>query len=429
MDNLTHSIIGATVGAVLQRSLPAEATQEAQHVRHRLLLVATALASNFPDLDLLLSPLLQAPLGYLLHHRGYTHTALLALPQGLLLAALIWLCWPAARALLRTSSMARGALGLGIGLGLALHLLMDYCNSYGLHQWYPFDARWWYGDIVFIVEPLFWVVLGVPLALMIARRWLRLVVLLALAAVLLFFAQKALLAWPAVLVLGLLGGLCALVQGRAEAAQSGQSHHQGQGQGRGRGRGRAGLLLGLALSGGFLLLQNYASLQGRQLLTALLQQQDPRAQVVDVAMTAFPSMPLCWAYASVESNPRQGYYRLRRGVLSLAPVVTCPAALAAAEPAHPLSPAVQEISQVLIPLAALQKLKEQNCAAEAWLRFARLPALALVSGTLGDYRFAATPKGNFTTLETAHTGKCPVGVPQWDYPRRDLLSAPTSGIL
>lgn len=415
MDNLTHSIIGAAVGAVVQRSLPAEATPDAQRLRHRLLLVATALASNFPDLDLVLSPLLQAPLGYLLHHRGYTHTALLALPQGLMLAALIWLCWPAARALLRTSSMARRALGLGIGLGLALHLLMDYSNSYGLHPWYPFDARWFYGDMVFIVEPLFWVVLGVPLARMIARRWLRYAVLLALAAVLLVCARQALLAWPAVLVLGLLGGLGALVQGRSE--------DQGQGQ------GIAGLLLGLALSGAFLVLQGYASMQGRQMLTALLQQQDPRAQVVDVAMTAFPSMPLCWSYASVESNPRQGYYRLRRGVLSLAPAVSCPAALAAAEPTHPLSPAVQEIAQVLMPLAALQKLKDTNCAADAWLRFARLPALALVNGTLGDYRFAATPSGNFTTLETAHTGTCPVGVPQWDYPRRDLLSVPANGIL
>ncbi len=427
MDNLTHSIIGAAVGAVVQRTLPAEATPEAQRLRHCLLLVATALASNFPDLDLLLSPLLQAPLGYLLHHRGYTHTALLALPQGLLLAALIWLCWPAARTLLRTSSTARRALGLGIGLGLALHLLMDYCNSYGLHPWYPFDARWFYGDMVFIVEPLFWVVLGVPLALMIARRWLRYGSLLALAGVLLVCAQRGLLAWPALLVLGLLGALCALVQARATVPQPVKDQAQGPVQG--PVRSCAGLLLGLALSGGFLALQSYASHQGRQMLTTLLQQQDPRAQVVDVAMTAFPSMPLCWTYASVESNPRQGYYRLRRGVLSLAPAVTCPAALAAAEPGNALSPAVQEIAQVLIPLSELQKLKESNCAAEAWLRFARLPALLLATGTLGDYRFAATPNGNFTTLETAQTGKCPVGVPQWDYPRRDLLSAPVEPIV
>jgi sec-independent protein translocase protein TatC len=47
------------------------------------------LAGNFPDLDLVLTPLLPAPLGYLLHHRGHTHTVLYALPQMLLLAALM----------------------------------------------------------------------------------------------------------------------------------------------------------------------------------------------------------------------------------------------------------------------------------------------------------------------------------------------------
>jgi hypothetical protein len=63
--------------------------------------------------------------------------------------------------------------GLAIGMGLALHLAMDYTNSYGLHPWYPFNARWFYGDMVFIVEPLFWVVLGVPLAMLVQRPGLR----------------------------------------------------------------------------------------------------------------------------------------------------------------------------------------------------------------------------------------------------------------
>ncbi|MYM38745.1 metal-dependent hydrolase [Duganella qianjiadongensis] len=415
MDNLTHSIIGAAVGVVVQRSLPAEPDSAAQRLRHRLLLLACVLASNFPDLDLLLSPLLQQPLGYLLHHRGFTHTALLAIPQGLLLAGLLWLLWPAARTLLRASRTARRGLGLAIGLGLALHLLMDYSNSYGLHPWYPFDARWFYGDMVFIVEPLFWVLLGVPLAMLVRRPWLRYGWLLALAGVVLAFAFKAYLLWPALAALGLLGVAGAWVQRRAGE------------------QGRAGLLLGLALSAVFLGLQAYTSQLGRQAVTAALQQLDPKAQVLDVAMTAFPSMPLCWTYASVESNPRQGYYRLRRGVLSLSPALDCPAALVGSEARQPLSPTVSEFAHVLAPLAALQTLQEQNCMAAAWLRFARLPALVLATGSLSDYRFAATPKGNFTVLETAGAGQppgqCPSGVPQWDYPRQDLLVPRVNGIL
>ena len=87
MDNLTHSIIGFGAGELIHRSLPREVEDRAQQVRHRLLLVACALASNFPDLDLVLNNLLPPPLGYLLHHRGHTHTALLAIPQARLLAA------------------------------------------------------------------------------------------------------------------------------------------------------------------------------------------------------------------------------------------------------------------------------------------------------------------------------------------------------
>lgn len=412
MDNLTHSIIGAAVGAVVQRSLAPETDAPSQRLRHRLLLLACALASNFPDLDLILSPLLQQPLGYLLHHRGFTHTALLAIPQGLLLAGLLWLLWPAARQLLRTSRTARRGLGLAIGSGLALHLLMDYTNSYGLHPWYPFDARWFYGDMVFIIEPLFWVVLGVPLALLVRRPWLRYGWLMLLGVVLLALAALNYLLWPAVLLLGVLGLAGALVQRRAGE------------------QGRAGLLLGLGLSVAFLCLQAGTSYLGRRAVTAALQQHDNKAQVLDVAMTAFPSMPLCWAYASVESNPKHGYYRLRRGVLSLMPAVACPAALVGQEVSQPLSPQVGEFAHVMAPIAALQELQQKNCVVDAWLRFARLPALTLATGTLGDYRFAVTPNGNFTTLETAAwpASACPRGVPQWDYPRKDMLAAPATGI-
>src|SRR5471032_3032549 len=169
MDNITHSIIGFGVGELVHRSLPPEARQDSQRTRHRLLLVSCALASNFPDLDLFLGKLLPDPLGYLLNHRGHTHTLLFAIPQALLLAALLWLLWPSARALLNASKTARWGLAASVLLGLALHLLMDYTNSYGIHPFYPFDGRWFYGDMVFIVEPLFWVAIGVPMALI--MRW------------------------------------------------------------------------------------------------------------------------------------------------------------------------------------------------------------------------------------------------------------------
>jgi len=386
LDNITHSIIGFGVGEVVHRSLPAEADSLSQRVRHRLLLVACALASNFPDLDLFLTKLLPDPLGYLLNHRGHTHTVLWALPQALLLAALLWLCWPSARALLRVSRAARLGLALSVGIGLALHLLMDFTNSYGVHPWYPFDGRWLYGDMVFIIEPLFWVAIGVPMALIMRWRWLRMAGLLALFAALVFFAAREYLGWMSFVALLLIGVACGFAQWRAGE------------------QGRGGLLLALGVSGAFIAVQGVASHAGRERIEAELMHADPASRVLDVAMTAFPSQPLCWAYVSVQSNGVQ--YRLQRGVLSLA-ADSCPAGLR--EPTQTVSGSLQE----------LRALKTNNCHVDAWLRFGRMPIL--LDGVLSDYRFATTPRGNFTSLRVNEQAPCPQGVPAWGYPRADLF--------
>ncbi|HEX5344666.1 MAG TPA: metal-dependent hydrolase [Duganella sp.] len=388
MDNITHSIIGFGVGEVVHRSLPAEADSVSQRVRHRLLLVACALASNFPDLDLFLTKLLPDPLGYLLNHRGHTHTLLWAVPQALLLAALLWLCWPSARALLRTSRPARLGLALSVGIGLALHLLMDFTNSYGVHPWYPFDGRWLYGDMVFIIEPLFWVAIGVPMALIMRWRWLRMTGLLALFAALVFFAAREYIGWGSFLALLLIAAACGFAQWRAGE------------------QGRGGLLLALGVSVAFIAVQGVASHAGRARIVAELQRVDPSSRVLDVAMTAFPSQPLCWAYVGIASNGAQ--YRLQRGVMSLAEA-TCPAGLR------------EQTQTVSGSLHELRALKASSCQVDAWLRFGRMPILA--GGVISDYRFATTPRGNFTSLRVAEGAgaPCPQGVPAWSYPRADLF--------
>ncbi|HEX8404814.1 MAG TPA: metal-dependent hydrolase [Duganella sp.] len=414
MDNLTHSIIGFGVGELVHRSLPREADKAddldgaAQRTRHRLLLVSCALASNFPDLDLFLTRLLPDPLGYLLHHRGHTHTALLALPQALLLAALLWLCWPRARALLKTSRVARLGLAVSIAAGFALHLLMDYTNSYGLHPWYPFNGRWVFGDMVFIVEPLFWAAIGVPMALIMRWRFARWLGLAGLFAVLMFFAARDYLGWPSFAGLLLVALACGAVQWRAGAT------------------GRAGLLLALGISAGFVAVQGAASTFGRQQIGAALRTADPASRMLDVVMTAFPSQPLCWSYISVEIDEAAGSYRLRRGVASVAPSglapLKCPAALVDAGPSTALSSSVVQFEAKQGGLAQLRALQHDNCHVDAWLRFGRAPLLDMVKGELSDYRFALTPRGNFTTLHIAPAAACPQSVPGWGYPRQDLLS-------
>ncbi|MBZ2209491.1 metal-dependent hydrolase [Massilia soli] len=405
MDNLSHSVTGLAVGELISRSLPPEADDDSQRTRRRLLLVSCWAASNFPDLDLVLTPLLPAPLGYLLHHRGHTHTLLYALPQAMLLAALLWLLWPNARTLLARSAPARRGLLLAIGAGFLLHLSMDWLNSYGIHPFYPLDPRWFYGDMVFIIEPVFWIAFGVPLALMATRRISRLVLLGMLIGVPAIFTFSGHLHPVSTAVLVLLAAAAGVLQRRAGAA------------------GRQGLLAALATALVFIGVQAWSSGAGKRAITAQLERRDPGTRVADVAMSAFPSNPLCWAFVAVE---HQGaVFRVARGVASIAPGLmdarSCPAAFAERAAQRALSPAVAVVWEHERPLAELRGLQRQDCSVDAWLRFARAPVLN--AGNATDARYGVDPDSNFSTIRHADFAgqPCPSGIPKWTHPRSDLL--------
>jgi inner membrane protein len=416
MDNLTHSVVGLGVGALIDRSLPAEPNQEHRRLRSRMLLVIGCLASNFPDLDLVLTPLLDAPLGYLLHHRGHTHTLLAAIGEALLLLALVWLLWPAARRLLRDSTSARHGALLAAGAGLLLHLGMDSLNVYGVHPFWPFDPNWYYGDLVFIVEPVFWIGFGVPLAALVRRPalrrlWLAVIALVPLAATLLGFLQ-----W------GSLAGLLALGLGLAWIQRRNDEHH---GESRSE-RGRMALAAGLAASLAFVGLQALALQQARAIVAAEVKRIDAGERLLDTALSAYPSNPLCWSFVTVARTGADGTgtLHLRRGMLSvapaLAPVSHCPARIAG--PAlEDAPPQIAWQAEDRAPVAALRSLAAQDCRVNAWLRFARAPSLA--DGVATDVRWGEPGSRNFSTmtLGAAAGQPCPHPVPNWGYPRADLL--------
>jgi inner membrane protein len=405
VDNLTHSIIGLAAGELIDRSLLAEPSHERAQARHRLLLVTGALASNFPDIDLVLMPFLSRPLGYLLEHRGHTHTLLFAIPEALVLVALLWLLWPAARQVLRVSRAARQGVALAAGIGLLLHLGMDYLNSYGLHPFAPVDAHWLYGDTLYIIEPMFWVLLGVPMILQIQRRGMRLALLGAMALVLAGCTAAGFLQWGSLLMLG----VTALVLGALA------------------GRWRHALLAGTVLSLAWIGVQAGASHAARAEVAADLARQDSASKLLDAAMTPFPANPLCWSFVTVETNTARGTYRLRRGVLSLnetlAPVASCPLKMAGGV-APPGTRGIAWFGSMASSLAQLQHLQQTNCHVDAWLRFARMPLIDGDAAT--DLRFGNLGAANFSTLDyAARAGTpCPAWLPHWGQPRADLLGAP-----
>ena len=404
MDNLTHSLIGLALGELADRALPADPDPQRARTRRRVLLATGALASNFPDLDLVLTPLLAPPLGYLLHHRGHTHTLLYALPQIALLLGLLWLLWPGARRLMREDRTARNAVLATAGVGMVLHLALDFLNSYGVHPFHPLDSRWLYGDMVFIIEPVFWTALGVALALLVPNRVLRWLFTALILAAPVLFTGMGFLQW------GSLAGLMALAGVVALMARRG---------------GSAGVVTAMVACLGFIAVQGVAGHLAREQIRSALAQAEPGSRILDLPLSAFPSNPLCWSFATITDNGGAGSYAVRLGVLSLAPgvsdVAACPARFGG-EPgaeARTLSWKYREDGS----LASLRDLQQDNCHFDGWLRFARVPSL--VDGKATDIRFSAPGMDNFSTLPYAGMADrpCPAPVPQWDRPRQDLLGA------
>jgi inner membrane protein len=129
-------------------------------------------AANAPDADIL--SLLGGRWAYLHHHRGITHSIVGTLFLALLVPLLFYL-GDLVIARLRHGPRRvrlRGLLFASLIVS-ATHPLMDWTNNYGLRPLLPWSARWYYGDLVFIVDPWLWLSLGGAAFLLTAqdRKW------------------------------------------------------------------------------------------------------------------------------------------------------------------------------------------------------------------------------------------------------------------
>ncbi len=101
------------------------------------------------------------------HHRGITHTfvGVPVVAAFLILVLWLWYRWRGHRKLKDKRSPRWGVLwGLACLAGLS-HILLDFTNNYGVRPFEPFSYRWYSWDIVFIVEPVLWAILGLGLLL------------------------------------------------------------------------------------------------------------------------------------------------------------------------------------------------------------------------------------------------------------------------
>ncbi len=149
MDNVCHTLVGAALGeAGLRRQT-------------RFASVTLMIASNLPDIDVLVFATNTPSVAF---RRGWTHGILADALLPLMLTGVILL-----------ASRRRGGvrplpiLALSY-LGVLLHVAMDLLNNYGVRLLMPFSQHWFYGDVLFIIDPWLWIVLGAGVWLARRRR-------------------------------------------------------------------------------------------------------------------------------------------------------------------------------------------------------------------------------------------------------------------
>ena len=144
LDNLCHTLVGVSLAQAGFKSRTGRAV------------LTGAIAANLPDLDVLVF-LTDVP--SVAFRRGITHglPAQILLPIGLA-AAMKALGGPGRR--FDARPLHFGWLLALSYLGVLTHVYMDLLNSYGVRLLSPLSPRWFYGDAVFIVDPVLWIVLG-----------------------------------------------------------------------------------------------------------------------------------------------------------------------------------------------------------------------------------------------------------------------------
>ncbi|MEP6835905.1 MAG: metal-dependent hydrolase [Gemmatimonas sp.] len=408
LDNVTHALAGcllaaATVTVIERRSVP---------LPRSFRVVASSIGiitAELPDADLVYagSALGMGKLGYLLHHRGYTHTVLFAGAAALL----VWLLVLAFRRELREAPVSKALLVLAL-LGAASHLALDYTNNYGVHPFWPVENRWFYGDAVFIVEPWLWVIAIPPLFQFYRGRVAHSVLGLLLVSIL-----------SASWLLGMVGGGVAVALTGAtviwivglRGARAGQR-----------------IALGIAAWVAVELLFGVASARSRNTIAASVGFRTLR----DVSLTPFIGNPLCYHALVMEVDGPA--YRVTNAVVAPFSGVrnanACAtdaennfnggSAFGLASSAHESGKQIRWSNQWSASLATLQRIVNTYCEARAAMQFIRVPMWnELPNGAveIGDARFGIGARGFASVTATLHPAQCPRWLPGWTPPRADLL--------
>lgn len=409
MDNLTHSLIGAITGEMASRFVPTAKSTLPEATRRNLFMTLMVAGNNLPDSDLLYTGILEGNLGYLLHHRGHTHTVIGAIIGAALMfgATLLWLRWRR----INVAPADRFWLAVIAVLAPLMHLAMDFANSYGVHPFWPFNNDWLYGDAVFIIEPLFWAA-AAPLVFLLRSGWRRVIMAMILLLGIGLSFGLGVVPLPMAVGLTLMTAALLLVGWRAA--------------------NRTASLAAFGAAAAVLALFVGSSRLAHSRIDTFIASQYPNAVLLDRVLTPMPVNPLCWDAILVQLE--QDNYTLRRALFSLAPdwlpAAQCPhlniggpTTLVFSPVLLPANAAIEWHGEAAMSRAELQSVINPNCEATALGRFARALWVqrSQDSWIVGDLRFDREPGPGFAEISLTPNPACAGNVPPWTPPRNDVL--------
>jgi inner membrane protein len=373
VDNITHSLIGATLAEL---AVPATASS----AQRRLFFTAGIIAANLPDADLVYTAISPPPIGYLLHHRGHTHT----LVGCVALAAAFWLVVKIIPGLRRAVSEAPRRFWTLIAVALLSHLTADSWNVYGVHPFWPFDNRWYYGDAINIYEPWLFLFLGIAAAWNTKHPGGRLVMTAIVVALPLALAWLGMMASGALVALSIVGiGLGWAMRHMPPARRSALAT-----------TAVIVFVLGMFGMNRIAHAASVASLPERE------------GELVDVVLSPRAAVPVCWTTLTIQKDESRGEYVLRRGQLALfANVCGTRTDVATVDWSTPLHES----------LPRLRGLARDDCWVRAWLQFGRAPVVTATG--ISDIRFGSA---GFTNMPIGGRAGCPQHLTNWTMPRADL---------
>lgn len=395
MDNITHSLIGYTLGQSI--------FGRAEKKLNKAAIWTAILGNNFPDLDtFFIACFSNEKINYLLHHRGYSHTALLSLPIGIISG---FLGWRIARLKGKPSA---NILVLGI-LSVLLHIAADFWNNYGVHPFWPFWNHWIYGDFIFILEPFIWLSLLPYIYFSVKRVGAKILVATLGILLLAFLWLVQAIPWQIALACSVWSTILILAQKRILHTRY------------------AKIIPALVA----FLITLFSFHLGSKLARSKISH--PVSKIVS---TPAPGNPFCWTIITLEHQDE--FYLAKLGVLSLAPKIF-PNHTCYFKKAYPINleessngkdcpggACIQWIYEFRRPLQEFLELAHSNCQFQAFLKFARIPIWQVKgeSTYVSDLRYENSQGNGFSTIQiNSKKGKCPQNLPAWDPPTWYLQSA------